>query len=369
MKILHLLYESRDDPFGFGGVGMRAYEIYRRLRDRHEITLLCRKYPGARDGEVGGLRHIFVGAESTSFARALLSYAWRAAHYVRKHGNEFDIIVEEFSPAIPTFLHAFTKRPVILQIQGYTGLLYFRKYNPLYALVLTFMERLRPLFYRHFLFISDATAGKLRLGKRAGTIIPNGISPDLLNLSPGEGRDLLFLGRIDMYGKGLDLLLRAYQEFHRSFPHPGLVIAGDGRDREELVAAIRRMPEAVQQKIRLAGWVSGERKTDELQAALFVIFPSRHEVQPIAVLEAMAAGKAVVVSDIPGFSFVTTSGAGMSFKTGDALSLARSMKELMTSAERQEMGLRGRNAVKDLTWDGVALKFEQFLEDVAERAG
>jgi glycosyltransferase involved in cell wall biosynthesis len=232
------------------------------------------------------------------------------------------------------------------------------------------MERLRPRFYHHFLFIGPGTAKKLSLEKRGGTIIPNGISPDLLNISPGsEGKDVLFLGRIDMYGKGLDLLLRAYQEFHRSFPDLGLVIAGDGRDREELVVAIGRMPEAVRERIRLAGWISGEQKAHELRAALFVVFPSRHEVQPIAVLEAMAAGKAVVVSDIPEFSFATRSGAGLSFKTGDALSLALSMKELMTRAERQEMGVKGRETVKGLTWDGVALQFERFLKDVAERAG
>ena len=50
MKILHLLYESKGDYFGIGGVGIRAYEIYRRLKDRHDITLLCKKYPGAVDG-------------------------------------------------------------------------------------------------------------------------------------------------------------------------------------------------------------------------------------------------------------------------------------------------------------------------------
>ncbi len=35
MKILHLLYESKGDYFGIGGVGVRAYEIYKYLPARH----------------------------------------------------------------------------------------------------------------------------------------------------------------------------------------------------------------------------------------------------------------------------------------------------------------------------------------------
>ena len=118
MKILHLPYESKGDYFGIGGVGIRAYEIYKYLKDKHDITLLCKKYPGAQNKEIEGLRHIFVGTESKSLTKTLLSYAYHAAMFVKKHADEFDIIIEEFSPAIPTFLHAFTKKPVILQIQG-----------------------------------------------------------------------------------------------------------------------------------------------------------------------------------------------------------------------------------------------------------
>jgi hypothetical protein len=38
MKILQLIYESFNSPFGFGGAGGRAYEIYKRLTERHDIT-------------------------------------------------------------------------------------------------------------------------------------------------------------------------------------------------------------------------------------------------------------------------------------------------------------------------------------------
>ena len=66
--------------------------------------------------------------------------------------------------------------------------------------------------------------------------------------------------------------------------------------------------------INLLGWVSGARKYEVIGQAFFAVFPSRHEVQPISILEALACGKAVVVSDIPECPFVTQNRTGVSFK-------------------------------------------------------
>jgi hypothetical protein len=94
MKILQIIYESSGCLFGFGGAGVRAYEIYKRLKDRHDITLLCMKYPGAEDGEREGLKHVFVGTESRSLTRSVLAYTVKAAQFVRKHADNFDVIIE-----------------------------------------------------------------------------------------------------------------------------------------------------------------------------------------------------------------------------------------------------------------------------------
>jgi len=365
VKILHLLYESEGDYFGIGGVGIRAYQIYRYLKERHEITLLCKKYPGAEDGELAGLMHRFVGTESRSLTRTLLSYAFHAARFVHKHGKEYDVIIEDFSPAIPTFLHGFTKRPIILQIQGYTGGLYFRKYNPLYAFSLYTLELLRPRFYDHYIFMNQEIAGRFRVGStKHSHLIPNGVSHELLNTAPDEGGYILYLGRIDVFGKGLDTLLTAYREISRDFPGIKLVIAGEGRDSAVFKNEVMSLPEGARENITLLGWVSGEAKSETLRRASFAVFPSRHEVQPLAVLEAMACGKAVVVSDIPEFGFVRDAKAGISFRTGDSQSLAQSMREMVTHNERQEMGKKGREWVKDFTWDRIALRFEEFLSEV-----
>lgn len=372
MKILHLLYESKGDFFGFGGVGIRAYEIYNYLKERHEVTLLCRKYPGVKDGEIEGLKHVFVGSESKSLSKTLLSFAYNSANFIKKYGNDFDVIIEDFSPAIPSFLHAFTRKPIVLQVQGYSGRHYFRKYNPAYALILCALEQLMPMFYNYFIVTNAETVKKLRLNifsfknKKRIEVIPNAVSSELLDISPEEGDYMLYLGRIEIYGKGLDTLINAYREFCTLFPNIKLIVAGDGRDRDKFKAKLIKLPGHIRKNIEFLGWVTGDKKADLLSQALFVVFPSRHEVQPIAVLEAMASGKAVVVSDIPEFNYIVQNGIGMSFRTGNAASLTKSMKDLIRNKERKEMGKRGRNWVKDYTWEKVAMRYDNFLRNILE---
>lgn len=369
MKILHLLYESEGDYFGIGGVGLRAYEIYSRIRDRHEVTLLCRKYPGARDGELRGLRHIFAGTESRSFTKTLLSYARGAARYVREQGTRYDVIVEEFSPAIPTFLSSYRSRPVVLQIQGYTGRQYFAKYNPVYAAVLYISERFRPARYENVIVVSEATKVRYGLGTGGGgnvTVISNGIPGGLLSMRPGSSDYLLYLGRLDIHHKGLDVLLDAYRFFYASRPDARLVIAGDGRDRARFLGLMGRLPKEVRDSITMAGWVSGEQKAALLRDAAMMVIPSRYETQGIVALEGMACGKPLVVSDIPELRYAVQCGAGMSFASGDAAALASALESMAARDDMAGMGMKGREWVRGLTWDRVAERFEEYLFSVVK---
>ncbi len=369
MKILHLLYESKGDYFGIGGVGTRAYEIYRYLKHRHEITLLCKRYPSSPlTKNIEGLRHIFVGSGSKSLTKSLLSYAYKAALFVKNHGDEFDIIIEDFSPAIPTFLNLYKKRPVILQIQGYTGKGYFKKYNILYSSVLFILEKVRSRFYRDIIVVSDATRKRFIFNRNSNIqIISNGIHDELINCERGCSDYILYLGRIDIHSKGLDILIDAYRDFYNFFPDIRLVVAGDGRDMKVFRKRVETLPANVRDNIEMTGWVEGRKKIDLFKDAVMVVIPSRYETQGIVVLEAMAHGKPVITSDIPELNYVVNCGAGMAFKAGIAESLYKAMKALINNnRKREEMGEKGREMVKDFTWEKVALRYEKFLQDVID---
>lgn len=365
MKILHLLYESRGDSFGIGGVGIRAYELYRRLRDRHDITLLCKKYPGARDAEIEGLRHIFVGTESRSLTATLLSYAFHSSRFVRRHGSEFDVIIEEFSPGIPTLLGFYKRRPVVLQVQGYTGKKYFEKYNIFHSSVLYAFERLLPKTYGRFLLVSEATKKRYGLeNSRVVKVISNGINGQLFDFEPAVSDYILYLGRIDIHHKGLDLLLEAFFRFNQKYPDKRLVVAGDGKDRKNFCDLMRLLPAGVGSRIEMTGWVEGEEKYRLLKDALMVVVPSRYETQGIVALEAMASGKAIVASDIPEFGYITDAGAGLSFRSGDINSLYEAMATLASGDDFTAMGRKGREWVRKFTWEEISQDYENYLTSV-----
>jgi glycosyltransferase involved in cell wall biosynthesis len=365
MKILQVIYESLGNPFGMGGAGVRAYEIYDRLRERHEITFLCMKYPGAGDGEVRGLRHRFVGAESPRLTRSVLAYTIEAARFIRRYGEDYDVIVENFLPSTPFFSRFLSKTPVVLQVQGVMYGHVFRKFGPLFSLPLFTIEKWYPPLHDKFIFVSDVTKEKVMRGvKRAVKlcrVIPNGINGELLQLSPAEGDYILFFSRIDAYTKGLDILLSAFRSLSGKFPDVKLVLAGYEADSFE--GLVSKLPSAVREKISYEGFLTGPDKTALLSGAKMVVLPSRHESSPVSIVEAAACGKPLIVSDIGELGFVGEKGFGLSFPSGSAEGLKNKMESLLTDRGlRTELGRRGREFSRHFLWDRIANEFENTLE-------
>jgi glycosyltransferase involved in cell wall biosynthesis len=367
MKILQLIYESFGSPFGFGGAGVRAYEIYRRLKGRHDITLLCMKYPGSRDSDIEGLKHIFVGKETKNLITSVIAYTIKAMQFVRKNGGAFDVIVENFLPATPFFSQYFTKTPVTLQIQDFWGKHTFERYPLSVALPMFLAEKFYPKLYKQIIFVSDITRERFNLSAETVTV-PNGIDRSLLQVEGKNGGTILFVSSIDLYKKGLDLLLEAFSQISPLHQDVRLRVAGTGRDFDAVKREIHGLPPKVRKNIELLGWISGVQKTEVISDALFTVLPSRHESAPISILESAACGKPIIVSDIPELAFVCREGFGMSFPSGSANALAEKMRLLLAdNKEREALRKRGREFAARFLWDDIAVRFEEFLKYVADK--
>lgn len=372
MKILQIIYESLNSPFGFGGAGVRAYEIYNRLKNRHDITLLCMKYPGAKDGEINGLRHIFTGAESKSLTESVLAYTTMSANFIRKYGSNFDIIVENFLPSTPFFTRLFTKTPVVLQIQGIMEKHSLSKFNFLYSVPMYAVEQFYPGLYDKFLFVSEVTKEKvIKKVKRniiSCSVIPNGIDEELLKAgrSEADGNYILFLSRIDIYTKGLDLLIKAFEKISAEHPDTRLVLAGYEFDK--VADLLSECSPDLRKRIDYAGFVTGQDKVRLLSNAMIFVLPSRHESAPISILEAAACGKTVIVSDIPELSFVTREQIGTSFVSGSCESLTEKISALLQDKTmRTTYGESARRYAAKFLWDSIAIEFEDFLQKALGR--
>jgi glycosyltransferase involved in cell wall biosynthesis len=364
MKILQLIYESLGNPYGTGGGTIRAYEIYKRLKERHDITLVCMKYPGARDGDIQGLRHVFVGTESDNLTISVLAYTLKASQYIKKYGNNFDVIIENFIPMTPFFSKFRTKIPSILQVQGITGLHSFKKYNPLYSLPMYIVESIYPLLYDKFIFVTDTGMDKLKKRSKIYATIPNGIDRELLEIDSEEKDDyILFLSRIDTYTKGLDILLDAFVSISSRFDGLKLVLAG--YEFNKVSELINRVPKELRERVSYAGFVMGAEKMNLLSGAKVFVLPSRHEAHPVSILEALACGKAVIASDIPELGYIAKEGIGLTCKSGSSQDLADKLSVILEDKNlRKQLGDKGRIYASKFLWDEIALMFERFLVEI-----
>ena len=153
--------------------------------------------------------------------------------------------------------------------------------------------------------------------------------------------DFLFLttARLDPQ-KGLDVLLRAA----RSVEGARFVIAGVGG---ELARLERQADElGVRERIVFLG-----HRTDVpalLAASDAFVLPSLFEGTPLSLLEAMAAGKAVVASAIPGTDeLVVDDENGLLVPVRDAKALAQALRRVVADAElRVRLGAAARRTVQ-----------------------
>ena len=166
---------------------------------------------------------------------------------------------------------------------------------------------------------------------------------------------VLFLSRLDPI-KGLDILIEALGKLADSRDDFVLVVAGGGdRDYEKELASLVNS-HGLGDRTVFVGMVAGHDKWSVLFDSDLFVLPSHHENFPMAVVEAMAAGLPVVVSDrVKIHQEVTDAGAGV--VTGvDPAQVATAVGSLLSDDERRlRMGELAETLARErLSWEQAA---------------
>jgi glycosyltransferase involved in cell wall biosynthesis len=162
---------------------------------------------------------------------------------------------------------------------------------------------------------------------------------------------LLFLGRIN-FKKGLDVMARAFGAVHRRRGDAHLVIAGP--DTDGYAGEVRKWldDEGALDAATFAGMVVDGRKAALFRRADLFVLPSYSENFGIAVVEAMAAGLPIVISNkVNIWREIDEAGAGVVVKP-DAEEVAGAILVLLDDPLRaKQMGERGRRlALEKFSW-------------------
>ncbi len=203
-------------------------------------------------------------------------------------------------------------------------------------------------------------------------IIPNGIDYDRF-AAPSEpleafrdgGPNVLFVGRLEKR-KGLKFLLRAMGGVWDHFPQARLIVVGSG----PLLDDYRALVESHRlQNVIFTGFVSSEELPRYYRSCDIFCAPSTgQESFGIVLLEAMASGKPIVASDIPGYHFVVNHGVeGFLVPPKDEQALALSLVRLLSDADlRARMGQAGQRRAEEFAWEKVAGRVLAFYDRVEQ---
>jgi glycosyltransferase involved in cell wall biosynthesis len=213
--------------------------------------------------------------------------------------------------------------------------------------------------------------------KRSGLRRPIAVIPNGIDAPPRVGQEkfmqtfphlrgkrlILFLGRIH-YKKGLNLLCRAWHKVSARWPYSHLILAGP--DFENTRAQIERLIAdlGAGASVTFTGMLAGDLKWSALAAADVFVLPSYSEGLSVSVLEAMGAGKPVIVSSQCNVPEVATEKCGWEIQPAES-ELEAALDEFRSTpaATLAAMGANGRRVVDErYNWQIIGRQMAEIYE-------
>ena len=204
-------------------------------------------------------------------------------------------------------------------------------------------------------------------------VIPNGVAPAPTNVDAnafraelGLGTDtplLVYAGRVDLWHKGLDILVRGIAESPRWH---AAIIGPDFRGSRE---ALRRLADdlRLQRRLVFTGPRRGRQLDESLAAADLFAHTSRWEGLPISLLEALRMGAPALVSPaVEQAVGVAAAGAGWVANADEIGGLLRALAGLDRPAWARHADA-ARKLASRYDWEDIAARYEAAYEGVLRR--
>lgn len=203
-------------------------------------------------------------------------------------------------------------------------------------------------------------------GRTRNIIIPNGV--DLpqdwqeKTVLPSQPLNITFLGRIDIYHKGLDLLVHAIclvqkELIHKATFHFYGYTYGD---------EFQKMIQPYSHLITFHGPVYGPEKEMALNGSHIFVHTSRYEGMPIAVIEALAHGLPCIVTPQTNMATLIRENQAGWVTSLSAEEIARTLLLAINDYYQHttDFQRRARLAVRDYSWENIAKKSIEVYQQI-----
>ena len=285
----------------------------------------------------------------------LLAFVWLVRYFLKERPA---IVATHMAKAgtLGRLAAALTGVPVIVHtFHGHVLDGYFGGLSTSFFLT---VERILSRFTTHFIAISPEVAAdldRLAIGRGKTSIVRLGLDLETFTRSePGRLRHDLGIPKeaplVGIVGrlvpiKALDLFLEAASLIVKTNRNVHFAIVGDGELWDQLHEDVSAL--GLGDMVHFAGW---RRDLPEVYSDLdVVVCCSRNEGTPVSLIEACAAGRPVVGTQVGGIPDIIAAGVnGLVVPSGDSNSLAAAVIALIADpAKRLSMGFAGRQMVME----------------------
>ncbi len=368
------MFDNEFPPLG-GGTGVVNFHLLEEMSRRPDVTVDLvtssrsrTRYETERFADRITIYKVPVDNHNIHHAtnRELLRYSWRGWWQARRLLSQHRYDVSFAFAGVPAGAISYVLRythglPYILSLQGPDVPWFEARYHYLYPLLTPVIARI----WRQAGAVTAISAEQVALAHRTMPeleliTIPNGV--DTRSFVPAGDPSprpftMICVARL-IERKGQHHLLRAFAQLRAANHEPmALIFVGTGDAEPQLreLAASLQVTEAVTFK----GFVPREHMPRVYHDADVFVLPSQHEGMSIALLEAMACGLPVVVTDTGGTAELVTQGRnGDIVPWADVPALTAALQRLLKDRDAcKRMGQEGRTRAQAFGWPALSTRY------------
>ena len=371
MRIAHV---TATFPPYYGGTGNVCYHNARVLAARgHDVHVFTADWPGERDDPPGVTVHRLKPMLRVGNAPVL-------PQLLRM--GQFDLIHLHYPFYTGAEFVALTRTPYVatyhqdVQVEGLIGMGTRLHGRTLGLSILRRASRICPTSLDYFR--QSKYKNLLQESPESVIEIPNGVDtrefqPGPIDIHTREAHGIhpdafctLFVGAMDQahYFKGVSTLLQAIQQL----PDVHAILVGDGDLRSSYQQQAADLK--IESRVTFTGRVTSEQLPFLYRTANTAVLPSNTcgEAFGMVLLEAMASGRPVIASNLPGVRSVVSDGDdGYLTPPDNVHALTKTIKRIadMTPSQREAMGQAGRRKAEvKYSWERIGDRLEQMYSDV-----
>jgi glycosyltransferase involved in cell wall biosynthesis len=359
------LIGTRGIPAAYSGFETAVENLAREFTARgHEVTVYCRPHMTERRDEHAGARLVHLPTIRNKYLDTLAHTSVSTGHMVTRERPDVAIyFIAGNAPVVPFARMAGV--PSILQIDGMdserakwprAARAVIRQFEHMSAaaatIAVTDSESVADLYEQRF--------GRRLLAIPYGADLPDpGTTAALDELGLERGRYILFVGRL-VPENNAHLLVQAYTELDTDWP---LVIVGDAPYADDYIAALK---DDADESILFPGYVFGDGYAELVNNCGLMCAPTEVGGTHPVIVEAMAAGAPLVVSDhAPNLEVVGDAAGTFSLAAAPA-SLTRVLARLIADpVRRAQLGsAAAARAGEQFSWDRCAGRYLSVIDAV-----